>query len=489
MCSISRCMTSISAPATSRMSIAPRRPALGARPRRGDVGPRWCPDTPRTRAASRRSCVVPAWPLRSAAAQARPPAKPVRRRPRAGDGNAGRSRDRAHAMKKFVIERDDRLLASRRVVTAPLPSIESVPIPVAIVTGSGGLIGSESVRHLVESGYDVIGLENDMRARFFGPSASTAPHDAAAARRSTRASFARSSSTSATRTASWASYVSTRAGSRAAGARRGAAVSRLGGVRRADGLQRKCERHDEPAGGRSPLQARGDVHLHVDEQGLRRSSRIACRSTRPRRVSSCPRTTSTSAGIDTTMSIDQCTHSLFGVSKIAADVMVQEYGHYFGMPTVCFRGGCLTGPSHAGAKLHGFLSYLMQCTVTGEPVHDLRLRRQAGARQHSFRRRRQGVRRFSPRIRNAPRSTTSAAGARAMSRCSRRSRCASGSPAASSTTSSPIEARIGDHRWYISDFSDFERDYPEFKLEYGIEAVLREIHDVNVDQWAAAAAA
>ena len=72
-------------------------------------------------------------------------------------------------------------------------------------------------------------------------------------------------------------------------------------------------------------------------------------------------------GIDTSMSIDQCTHSLFGVSKIAADVMVQEYGHYFGMPTVCFRGGCLTGPAHAGAKLHGFLSYLMKCTVMGEP--------------------------------------------------------------------------------------------------------------------------
>ena len=72
-------------------------------------------------------------------------------------------------------------------------------------------------------------------------------------------------------------------------------------------------------------------------------------------------------GIDTTMSIDHCTHSLFGVSKVAADLMVQEYGKYFGMPTVCFRGGCLTGPSHAGAKLHGFLSYLMKCTVTGEP--------------------------------------------------------------------------------------------------------------------------
>ena len=72
-------------------------------------------------------------------------------------------------------------------------------------------------------------------------------------------------------------------------------------------------------------------------------------------------------GIDTTMTIDDSMHSLFGVSKVAADLMVQEYGRYFDMPTVCFRAGCLTGPNHAGAMLHGFLSYLMRCTVTGEP--------------------------------------------------------------------------------------------------------------------------
>ncbi len=72
-------------------------------------------------------------------------------------------------------------------------------------------------------------------------------------------------------------------------------------------------------------------------------------------------------GIDTAMPLDRCTHSLFGVSKAAADLMVQEYGRYFDMPTVCFRGGCLTGPNHAGAQLHGFLAYLMRCAVTGEP--------------------------------------------------------------------------------------------------------------------------
>ena len=72
-------------------------------------------------------------------------------------------------------------------------------------------------------------------------------------------------------------------------------------------------------------------------------------------------------GIPTSMSIDASMHSLFGVSKAAADLMVQEYGRYFEIPTVCFRGGCLTGPNHAGAQLHGFLAYLLRCTVTGDP--------------------------------------------------------------------------------------------------------------------------
>jgi len=72
-------------------------------------------------------------------------------------------------------------------------------------------------------------------------------------------------------------------------------------------------------------------------------------------------------GIDEQMSIDHTKHSLFGASKVAADVLVQEYGKYFGMKTACFRGGCLTGPAHSGAELHGFLAYLVKCAVTSRP--------------------------------------------------------------------------------------------------------------------------
>src|SRR5205823_1048962 len=74
-------------------------------------------------------------------------------------------------------------------------------------------------------------------------------------------------------------------------------------------------------------------------------------------------------GIREDMSIDQTLHSLFGASKVSADLLVQEYGRYFGMKTVCFRGGCLTGPDHSGALLHGFLSYLMKCAVRRTPYH------------------------------------------------------------------------------------------------------------------------
>ena len=124
-------------------------------------------------------------------------------------------------------------------------------------------------------------------------------------------------------------------------------------------------------------------------------------------------------------------HSLFGASKVAADVLVQEYGRYFEMPTVCFRGGCLTGPNHAGARLHGFLSYLMRCTVTGEPYTVFGYDGQAGARQHPQRRpRRARSRRSTPHPRAARRLQHRRRPRLATARCSRRSSCASRSPAA-----------------------------------------------------------
>ena len=102
-------------------------------------------------------------------------------------------------------------------------------------------------------------------------------------------------------------------------------------------------------------------------------------------------------GIDETCRVDRCTHSLFGVSKLAGDVMTQEYGRYFGMKTGVFRGGCLTGPHHSGVQLHGFLSYLAKVAGAGRNVHDHRLQGQASPRPDPQRGRDPGVRGILPR--------------------------------------------------------------------------------------------
>ena len=192
-------------------------------------------------------------------------------------------------------------------------------------------------------------------------------------------------------------------------------------------------------------------------------------------------------GIREDMSIDSTMHSIFGASKVAADVMVQEYGRYFGMYTSVFRGGTLTGPNHAAAELHGFLAYVMQCTMTGTPyrvfgyqgkqvrdaIHSADL---ISCFDHVHR-----ARSTAPHAR--VRSTTSAAGASRTAASSRRSRCARTSPArrwtgptstttASATTSggsattaaSPSTTRTG-------------------QLTYDVPAILGEMYDANRQRW------
>ncbi len=232
----------------------------------------------------------------------------------------------------------------------------------AIVTGSGGLIGSESVRALVESGWDVIGLENDMRARFFGAEASTAAttarledelaefrsievdiRDAEGVERAFRdapGSIEAIIHTAAQPSHDWA----------AREPHTDFGVNAVGTLNVLEAA--RAHAPDAPFVFCSTNKVYGDTpnRLPLEEHETRLELPAGHRY---------------HVGIDTSMSIDESTHSLFGVSKAAADLMVQEYGRYFGMPTVCFRGGCLTGPQHAGAQLHGFLAYLVKCAVTG----------------------------------------------------------------------------------------------------------------------------
>jgi CDP-paratose 2-epimerase len=189
-------------------------------------------------------------------------------------------------------------------------------------------------------------------------------------------------------------------------------------------------------------------------------------------------------GIDTSMSIDASTHSLFGVSKASADLLVQEYGRYFGMPTVCFRGGCLTGPNHAGARLHGFLSYLMRCTVTGERYTVYGYEgKQVRDNIHSA----DLVDAFQAFHRAPVPAAVYNIGGGRSSNCSMLEAIELCETIAGRELQWDLsdENRIGDHRWWISDLDPFRRDYPDWDITYGVEDVLRQIFEHNADLWMA----
>jgi CDP-paratose 2-epimerase len=179
-------------------------------------------------------------------------------------------------------------------------------------------------------------------------------------------------------------------------------------------------------------------------------------------------------GIDELMSIDHTRHSLFGASKVAADVLVQEYGKYFGMNTGVFRGGCLTGPNHSGTQLHGFLSYLVRCAVTGEKYTVFGYKgKQVRDNIHS----KDLVNMFwhfhqSPRI-----GEVYNAGGGRFSNCS----MAEAIEICEKMTNKKMNCvytetnRIGDHIWWISDVSKFKMHYPQWSWMYNIDDIISQI--------------
>jgi CDP-paratose 2-epimerase len=187
-------------------------------------------------------------------------------------------------------------------------------------------------------------------------------------------------------------------------------------------------------------------------------------------------------GIDESMSIDQSTHSLFGVSKVAADVLTQEYGRYFGMRTACFRGGCLTGPNHAGTALHGFLAYLMKCVVTRHPYQVYGyLGKQVRDNIHSV----DLVTAFYEVFKNPRSGEVYNIGGSRFSNCSMLEAIALCEEIAGErlTWTYTDVNRVGDHIWYISDISKFKSHYPEWRQRYGLRALLEDIYEKNVERW------
>jgi CDP-paratose 2-epimerase len=356
-------------------------------------------------------------------------------------------------------------------------------MPTAIVTGSGGLIGSESVRRFIEDGWDVVGLENDMRARFFGEEASTAHvteelrqgypgfrsldvdiRDADGVNRAfadLAGSLDAVIHTAAQPSHDWA----------AREPQTDFGVNALGTLNLLEAAREHAP--DAPFIFCSTNKVYGDTPNFLPLEELEKRLEL-------------PKSHPFHKGIDTSMSIDRSTHSLFGVSKAAADLLVQEYGRYFDMPTVCFRGGCLTGPQHAGAQLHGFLAYLMKCTVTGTPYTVFGYGgKQVRDNIHSA----DLVACFQA-FQRAPR-----AGAVYNMGGGRRSNCSmleaidvceriSGRELQWELSD---ENRIGDHRWWVSDVSDFEADYPDWQPRYGIDEILQEMYEQNVERWMATA--
>ena len=184
-------------------------------------------------------------------------------------------------------------------------------------------------------------------------------------------------------------------------------------------------------------------------------------------------------GIDEKMSIDQTKHSLFGASKVAADVLVQEYGKYFGMNTGIFRGGCLTGPNHSGTKLHGFLSYLMKCAITGDKYTVFGYQgKQVRDNIHSW----DLVNMFWHFYQNPRQGEVYNAGGGRHYNCS----MAEAIEMCEAITGKPMnyeysEAnRIGDHIWWISDVSKFKAHYPGWNWKYNINDILTQIYENTI---------
>jgi CDP-paratose 2-epimerase len=182
------------------------------------------------------------------------------------------------------------------------------------------------------------------------------------------------------------------------------------------------------------------------------------------------------------MSIDSTLHSLFGASKLSADILVQEYGRYFNMNTVCFRGGCLSGPAHSGTSLHGFLSYLVKSIVKGSKYTIFGYKgKQVRDNIHSF----DLVNAFYEFYKQPKSGVVYNIGGGVNSNCSMIEAIKIGEQVADKKLIYDYSERprIGDHIWYVSDLTKFKKDYPKWKLSYNIEQLISEIYSQNIDRW------
>jgi CDP-paratose 2-epimerase len=349
-----------------------------------------------------------------------------------------------------------------------------------VVTGSSGLIGSETATYFHEQGFDVVGIDNDMRSYFFGAAASTAWNT-----RRLTAALPRYRHLSID-------------------IRDAPAIEDLFRHYGKDVvLVVHCAAqpsHDWAA--REPMtdfsvNATGTLVLLEATRKFAQDAVFIFTSTNkvygdaPNALPLVETATRwelasthpwSAHGIDESMSMDQTQHSVFGASKVAADVMVQEYGRYFGMRTGVFRGGCLTGPAHSGAELHGFLAYLVRCAVTEQPYtvfgykgKQVRDNIHASDLVDAFWQFFHGPK---------PGAVYNMGGARQAS-CSVLEAIALIAALRGREVRFTIcdEARRGDHIWWISDVRRFKSDFPAWSHAYDLRATLKEMIDAAEERY------
>jgi CDP-paratose 2-epimerase len=356
---------------------------------------------------------------------------------------------------------------------------------VAIITGSAGLIGSEAVRFFAKQGMQVVGIDNDMRKFFFGEEASTTWN-----RKRLEAEVPGYAHNDLD--------IRDREGIAALFKRFGKDVKLV--VHTA-----AQPSHDWAA--KDPF---SDFTVNANGTlNLLQASRDSCSEAvfiftstnkvygdlpnflplveKEKRWEIDP-SHRYNPGIAEDMSIDQSKHSLFGASKVAADVLVQEYGRYFGMKTSIFRGGCLTGPNHSGTVLHGFLAYLMKCAATGIAYTIFGYKgKQVRDNIHST----DLIAAFDEVFRDPGEAEVFNIGGGRESNCS----MIEAIDLCQAITGKKMnykyseDNRSGDHIWYISDLAKFKARYPGWKIRYDVPRILGEIYEFNRERWAAAPAA
>jgi CDP-paratose 2-epimerase len=337
----------------------------------------------------------------------------------------------------------------------------------AVVTGSGGLIGSECVRLLAGQGWEVVGVDNDMRSRFFGPQGTTQPvvNDLIA---------------------SFPSYrhmhldICSRQG-----------IRDLLEQERPQFIVHTAAQPSHDKAASIPYQdfdtnAGGTMNLLVAARDFCRESPFCFTSTNKvygDRPNALPLVELEKRydyadgrdGIDESMSIDGCLHSLFGASKVAADIMCQEFGRYFQMPIGIFRGGCLTGPQHAAVELHGYLAYIVACAVNGRAytVYGYKAK-QVRDQIHC-----QDVARLFLEFYRSPRcgEVYNLGGGRQNSLSILETIDILADLGFPLRYSYVPENRTGDHICYISSLEKIRAHFPEWSLTHDIRSIMEEIAD------------